>query len=71
MKRANAILNRANETPDADGTVTARFGSVQSCGDVPNRLDLAAGRNFLMRVHRPGPSVLDGSYRLPRVVPVR
>jgi len=35
---------------------------------VPNRLDVSEGWNFLMRVYRPGLSVLDGSYKLPDAV---
>jgi hypothetical protein len=71
MKHANSILNKANTKPNPDATFTARFGSVQACGDAPNRLDVAEGWNFLMRVYRPGQTVLDGSYRLPKVTPGR
>jgi hypothetical protein len=71
MKHQNAILNSTNVKPNADGTFTARFGSRAACGDVPNRLDVEQGWNFLMRVYRPGGAVLDGTYRLPSVVPVR
>ena len=39
-----------------------------SCGDVPNRLDVTEGWNFLMRVYRPGPAVPDGTYKLPEAV---
>lgn len=35
-----------------------------------NRLDTSAGWNFLMRIYRPGASVLDGSYKLPKTRPV-
>jgi hypothetical protein len=38
MKHANAILNASNARPNPDGTITARFGSVAACGDLPNRL---------------------------------
>jgi hypothetical protein len=38
---------------------------------VPNRLDVTPGWNFVMRVYRPGRSVLDGSYVLPAAKPVR
>ena len=71
MKHANAILNAANARPNPDGTITVRFGSVAACGDVPNRLDVAEGWNYAMRIYRPGPTVLDGTYRLPKVVPGR
>ena len=69
MKSDNCILNAANTTMNADGTFTVRFGSKQACGDVPNRLDAPEGWNFLMRVYRPGRSVLEGRYVLPDAVP--
>lgn len=70
MKSDNAILNKTNARLNPDGTFTVHFGSAAQCGDVPNRLDVSEGWNFLMRVYRPGPSVLDGSYTLPKPVPV-
>jgi hypothetical protein len=71
MKSENAILNSSNVKLNADGTFTVHFGSKELCGDVPNRLDVTPGWNFLMRVYRPGPSVLDGSYALPPAKPVK
>lgn len=68
MKSDNNIVNASNATLNADGTFTVYFGSKGACGDVPNRLDVSEGWNFLMRVYRPGPSVLDGSYVLPAAV---
>jgi hypothetical protein len=68
MKSENNILNAANTKMNADGTFTVYFGSKEACGDVPNRLDVSEGWNFLMRVYRPGPSVLNGSYKLPDAV---
>jgi len=65
IKSENSILNQFNTTMNPDGTFTVRFGSKEDCGDVPNRLDVSEGWNFLMRVYRPGPTVLDGSYKLP------
>ena len=71
MKHSNAIVNSTNVKRNADGTFTVRYGSKAVCGDLPNRLDVADGWNFLMRVYRPGPAVLDGAYRLPKAAPVR
>jgi hypothetical protein len=65
MKSVNAILNSSNVKLSSDGTFTVFFGSKELCGDVPNRLDVTPGWNFLLRVHRPGQSVLDGSYVVP------
>ena len=48
----------------------AAFGSVTDCGNVPNRVDIVDGWSFLMRVYRPGPSVLEGHYELPEVEPI-
>ena len=67
MKSENSILNGANVKLNDDGSFTAYFGSKEACGDVPNRLDVSDGWNFLMRIYRPGPSVLNGSYKLPAV----
>lgn len=70
MKHENGILNGNNVKLNDDGSFTAHFGSLELCGDVPNRLDTADGWNFLMRVYRPGKSVLDGSYVLPQATRV-
>jgi len=71
MKSDNSILNGANVKLNDDGSFTAYFGSKEACGDMPNRLDVSDGWNFLMRIYRPGPSVLDGSYKLPTTEAVR
>ena len=70
MKSENNIVNSSDVHLNADGTFTVRFGSKELCGDVPNRLDVTKGWNFLMRIYRPGASVLDGSYTLPEAAPV-
>ena len=69
MKSDNNIVNSSNVRLNEDGTFTVYFGSKEACGDVPNRLDVSEGWNFLMRVYRPGQSVLNGSYKLPDAVP--
>ena len=69
MKSANNIVNSSNVKLNKDGTFTVHYGSAEACGDgVLNRLDVSEGWNFLMRVYRPGPSVLNGTYKLPEVV---
>ena len=70
MKSENNIVNSSNVKLNADGTFTVHFGSKELCGDASNRLDVTEGWNFLMRVYRPGASVLDGSYELPEVKPI-
>jgi hypothetical protein len=71
IKSENCIVNSSNVTLNDDGTFTVYFGSEELVGDMPNRLDVTDGWNFLMRIYRPGPSVLDGSYTLPEAMPLR
>ena len=71
MKSDNNIVNSSNVKLNADGTFTVYFGSVETCGDVPNRLDTTEGWNFLMRIYRPGKSVLEGAYTLPAAKPIK
>lgn len=70
MKSENNIVNSSTVKLNDDGTFTVCFGSREACGEAPNRLDTSEGWNVLMRVYRPGASVLDGTYSLPAVEPV-
>jgi hypothetical protein len=71
IKSENSIVNSSTVKLNADGTFTVYFGAVETCGEVPNRLDTTEGWNFLMRIYRPGKSVLDGAYQLPAAQPVK
>ncbi|TDP89716.1 uncharacterized protein DUF1254 [Leucobacter luti] len=57
-------INSLTATPDADGGVTIRFG-VHVDG-VANALQIMPGWNYVLRLYRPHPSVLDGSWTAPR-----
>lgn len=70
MKSDNNSVNSSNVKLNNDGTFTVCFGSVETCGDVPNRLDTTEGWNFLMRIYCPGKSVLEGAYKLPATKPI-
>jgi hypothetical protein len=61
----------SNVKLNADGNFTVYFGSPETCGEVPNRLDTTEGWNFIMRIYRPGKSVLEGAYNLPAAKPVK
>jgi hypothetical protein len=65
LKSEKSIINPTNVKLNDDGTFTVHYGSQEICGDVPNRLDVSEGWNFLMRVYLPGPSVIDETYQLP------
>jgi len=68
MKSDNNIVNSSTVKLNTDGTFTVHFGSKAACGDVPNRLDVSDGWNYIMRIYRPGAPVVDGTYTLPAVV---
>jgi hypothetical protein len=70
MKSDNNIINSSNVKLNTDSTFTVYFGSVETCGNVPNRLDTSEGWNFLLRIYRPGKSVLDGAFKLPVACPI-
>ncbi|MEY8828518.1 DUF1214 domain-containing protein [Sedimentitalea sp. XS_ASV28] len=67
MESNNNMINDRNVTLNDDGSFTVHFGSVENCGEQPNRVDISEGWNFLLRVYRPGQAVLDRSYTLPEV----
>lgn len=64
MKSDNNVVNSSNVKLNTDGTFTTYYGSKDICSDMPNRVDVTDGWNFLMRIYRPGPSVIDGSYKM-------
>lgn len=71
MKSENNLINESNVKYNEDGTFMVHFGLKEACGDVPNRLDVTVGWNFLMRIYRPGKSVVNGEYALPIAMPTK
>jgi hypothetical protein len=71
MKNENSIVNSSNAKLNGDGTVTVYYGSKAACGDLANRLDVTEGWNILMRIYRPGPAVVDGTYKIAKAVPAK
>jgi hypothetical protein len=60
-------VNSVTARPDDDGSVTVHFGG---CADGrPNCLALMDGWNFILRLYRPRPAVLDGTWTLPPIEP--
>lgn len=61
-------INNVTARPDKDGTTTIRFG-----GDpkAPNYLAIMPGWNYTVRLYRPRPEILDGSWKFPAAVPVK
>lgn len=55
-------INNITGARNEDDTITVRFGGD---GSKPNTLPLTAGWNYLVRLYRPRPEVLDGSWTFP------
>lgn len=55
-------VNSVTGVRDEDGAITVRFGGDPTA---PNYLPLTEGWNYLVRLYRPRPQILDGSWRFP------
>jgi hypothetical protein len=51
-----------------DGSVTIQFGGCD--GKIPNCLPITPGWNYTVRLFRPRPKILDGTWRFPEAQPV-
>jgi len=58
--------NSVTAKPNDDGSFTISFG-----GDGPNRFELIEGWNYLVRMYRPKPELLEGHWRFPEAVPAK
>ncbi len=56
-------VNSVTATQEADGTTVVHLGGP---GDLPNSIWLPEGWNYVVRLYRPHPEILDGSWRFPR-----
>jgi hypothetical protein len=59
-------VNNITGTPDEDGSVTVHFGGD---GERPNLLAITEGWNYVVRLYRPRPEILDGSWTFPTIEP--
>lgn len=55
-------VNNVTGARNADGTITVRFGADP---DVPNALPVMDGWNYMVRLYRPHPEVLNGRWSFP------
>jgi hypothetical protein len=66
---ANAYsLNNLTATPGNDGSVTIQFGGDPKV--TPNCLPIVKGWNYTVRLYRPRPEVLNGTWKFPEAQPV-
>ena len=60
-------LNNITAKSNADGSVPVQFGGCD--GNVSNCLPITPGWNYLVRLYRPRPEVLDGRWTFPEAKP--
>jgi hypothetical protein len=56
-------INNLTAKRNADGTVSVQFGGCD--GKVPNCLPITPGWNYMVRLYRPRPEILNGNWRFP------
>jgi hypothetical protein len=61
-------LNNLTAKKDADGSVTVQFGGCDA--HVQNCLPIMPGWNYMVRLYRPRPEILDGTWIFPEAQPV-
>ena len=67
---ANAyVVNSVTGKKDADGSVTIQFGGRP--GDAPNVLPITPGWNYMVRLYRPRPEILNGTWTFPAAQQVK
>ncbi|CDO26472.1 hypothetical protein BN978_07027 [Mycolicibacterium mageritense DSM 44476 = CIP 104973] len=59
-------VNNITATAEPDGTVVIQFGGA----DAANLLPITDGWNYVVRLYRPRPEILDGSWTFPAAEPV-
>jgi len=65
---ASYSVNSVTAVPDADGSVTVTFGPEPDGS--PNFLFVSDGWNYVARMYRPRPVILDGSWTFPDPEPL-
>jgi hypothetical protein len=60
-------LNNITAAKNADGSVTIQFGGCD--GKIPNCLPTTPGWNYWVRLYRPRPEILNGSWKFPDAQP--
>jgi hypothetical protein len=58
-------VNSITGTPSDDGSITVHFGGCDD--DRPNCIPIMDGWNYTVRLYRPRPEILDGSWTFPSI----
>jgi hypothetical protein len=62
-------LNNITAKKSEDGSVAIQFGGCD--GKIANCLPIVAGWNYMVRLYRPSPEILNGSWKFPEAQPVQ
>ena len=62
------VLQQSLDVRSADGTINIQFGGCD--GNIPNCLPITKGWNYTVRMFRPRPEILDGTWKFPEARPV-
>lgn len=62
-------VNNVTAKPNADGSVTVQFGGEPDAA-APNCIPISAGWNYLVRMYRPRPEILNGTWKFPEAQPM-
>ncbi len=62
-------LNNITAKKDADGSISIQFGGCD--GKIPNCLPIMSGWNYMVRLYRPRPEILNGKWKFPDAEPVQ
>ncbi len=69
VNKLNAYtLNDVTATKGPGGVVTVQFGGCD--GKIPNCIPIMPGWNYMVRLYRPSPEILDGSWKFPDAHPL-
>jgi hypothetical protein len=61
-------LNNITAKKNDDGSFAIQFGGCD--GKIPNCLPITKGWNYTVRLYRPRPEIIDGSWKFPEPTPV-
>ena len=62
-------LNNVTARPAVDGSVNMQFGGCD--GKIPNCIPITSGWNYWVRLYRPRPQILNGTWKFPDAQPVQ
>lgn len=66
--RGGYTINNVTAKPSADGSITIQFGGDENS---PNFIPIMPGWNYVVRMYRPRPEILDTSWRFPEAQTVK